>query len=1305
MLRLPAKIDSRLLSVIVAGTLLVLLGWLVFSYEQYRSVTRLLGEQHAAAVEATYQASSRMYRISAGIMFRELSRHPAVTDWLDASNDAGAEKLERYRDWFQRLLRPDYLRLRDEGFRQFQIHTGDGRVLLRFHAPEEFDGAGFVKQPAVALAHDERRVVVGFEASRGGGALRHVFPLVYDGRLLGSFDLAVPFRDLQEQLTQVLPDNDFLLLLGRNRAGSMGTMMLNGELAVAERELSERTRIFLESGNGQAVLAALARRAEMASLGGVGRHVAVPLFARYSTYFASLLPVRGVGGEVEGWMLAIRRAPELDAARYRFLAQGLGGALGIVTLGLVLGLLLIVANRRKLQQRKARALNAQLTMLIETLPDAVYFKDAEGRWLVVNRPGLSLLGLEDADWRGKTNAELAEIRPQYRDALLHADTQDREALAAGELRVYEDEVSQPDGIHRYEVRKLPHVEHGHPASIVIVRRDVTDEAEARRRLIESERRYRDVVDNIREVIFRTDRDGRLTFLNPAWESLTGYTVEQTLWTQSLDYVHFDDRDRFKTAIRPMLRRQQDSLRTELRYLRTDGGHRWVEVYARLSLDDDGCIDGVYGTLMDVSERRQILMALRAERDLFAAGPAIAFIWRIESGWPVEYVSSNVTAELGYTPARMMDKRFRFDDIVHPEDLSRVQAEGRAHRTSRRAAYELIYRIRHSDGSYRWFREYSMPQYTEDHDAEPPSLRGYLLDQTANMEAQLALEQSRQRLAWILEGADVGTWEWDIVGGEFTINSRWAAMLGYSLRELGPLTTAAWRALIHPDDADACIERLSQHFAGHVDYYEVEYRLRHKGGGWQWVLMRGQVLSRTDEGEPQLMCGTQMDIAQRKSAEAHAAHLAYYDELTGLPNRRMLFEKLRHAQAASTRTSYLGALLFLDLDNFKNLNDTLGHDYGDMLLKQVAQRLQKVVRAGDTVARLGGDEFVLLFEELSSSDDEALVNAQRVVQKVLATLSEPCMLSNFEYHITPSIGVTLFGGGDESAETLMKNADLAMYQAKAAGKGTYCFFDPAMQATAERRRYIEVELRRAQELDQMTMAYQPILDMTGKVVAVEALVRWQHPEQGAIAPGEFIPVAEKSGLIVALGRWVLQTSCEQLARWQADPERARLRIAVNVSAVQFHQQDFVEQVLEVLRETGADGRRLRLEITESMLVENIEETIARMTALRAVGVSFSLDDFGTGYSSLNYLKRLPLSVLKIDQSFVRDIAVDPNDAAIVQTIIAMAHSLGLRVVAEGVETEGQRAYLIKHGCDQLQGYLLYRPMSIDVLEDALEDELA
>lgn len=985
----------------------------------------------------------------------------------------------------------------------------------------------------------------------------------------------------------------------------------------------------------------------------------------------------------------------LSAWQRRFVAQATVGGAGIVILGAVLGLLLIVANKRKAEEARAKALNTQLTSLIETIPDPVYFKDADGRWLVVNQVGLQLCGLDTVDWRGKTDLELADLRPQFRDVFVRAHARDHEALRSGALTVYDDEVIADGERRLFEVRKLAHMEGGRAVSLLVLRRDVTEERAAKAALVASERRYRDVVDNIREVIFRIDGKGILTFLNPAWETLTAWSVESVLGTQSLDYVHPDDRERTRTLIRPLMKGQQDSFREVVRYRRADGGWRWVEVFAAPAIDEQGRRCGAYGTLMDVSEHRNMLDALRAERDLFAAGPVMVFIWRNEAGWPVEYVSANARKELGYEPAQLTADGFRYAELIHPDDLARIEDEVRRFIEERCPSFERSYRLRDSEGRCRWFREWSVPQWGEGGDFI--QLRGYVIDETDTKEAQLAAEAARQRQAWILEGANVGTWEWDVRAGELLVNRRWAQMLGYTVEELSPFSAEAWRRMIHPDDREACHTRMLAHFAGESPYYEGEHRLRHKNGSWLWVLARGRVLDRARDGEPALMCGTLMDIAQRKAAEAHAAHLAYYDELTGLPNRRMLLERLRHARAASRRVHSCSALLFIDLDNFKNLNDTLGHDYGDLLLKEVAVRLTAILREGDTVARLGGDEFVVLLEELDENEAEAVVKAERAVLKILAALSAPYQLGEYRHHLTPSIGVTLFRDSGESVETLMKKADLAMYQAKAAGRGTFRFFDPAMQAIAERRMHLEIELRRALEQDEFVLAYQPIVDVDRTITAVEALLRWQHPEQGTVSPAEFIPVAEASGLIVPLGRWVLRCACAQLARWQRCATRGAWRLAVNVSARQFHQPDFVAFVLESLREAGADPDRLRLEITESMLLENIDETIARMAELRAHGVGFALDDFGTGYSSLNYLKKLPLSVLKIDQSFVRDIGSDPNDAAIVQTIIAMAHSLNLRVVAEGVETAQQEAFLLAHACDALQGYRYHRPMMIESLD--------
>lgn len=439
--------------------------------------------------------------------------------------------------------------------------------------------------------------------------------------------------------------------------------------------------------------------------------------------------------------------------------------------------------------------------------------------------------------------------------------------------------------------------------------------------------------------------------------------------------------------------------------------------------------------------------------------------------------------------------------------------------------------------------------------------------------------------------------------------------------------------------------------------------------------------------------TLTDISQRKAAEEEIQHLAFYDPLTQLPNRRLLLDRLQQAIASSARSDRTGALLFLDLDNFKMLNDTLGHDKGDLLLQQVAHRLAGCVREGDSIARLGGDEFVLVLKDLSENTNEAATQAKAVGEKILAALNLPYDLAGHEYHNTPSIGVTLFADHLSSVDELMKHADLAMYEAKKAGRNTLRFFDPQMQATITARAALEKDLREGLQQHQFLLFYQPQVDAAGSITGTEALVRWQHPQRGVVSPAAFIPLAEETGLILPLGLWVLETACHQLVAWAATPDTAHLSIAVNVSAMQFRQPDFVEQVLTVLERSGANPQRLKLELTESLLLDNVEEIIAKMTALKTWGIGFSLDDFGTGYSSLTYLKRLPLDQLKIDQSFVRDLLTNINDAAIARTIVALANSLGLSVIAEGVETESQRDCLAMEGCHAYQGYLFGRPLPL------------
>ncbi len=483
---------------------------------------------------------------------------------------------------------------------------------------------------------------------------------------------------------------------------------------------------------------------------------------------------------------------------------------------------------------------------------------------------------------------------------------------------------------------------------------------------------------------------------------------------------------------------------------------------------------------------------------------------------------------------------------------------------------------------------------------------------------------------------------------------------------------------------------------HLPFRSFEYSISDAEGKLRWHSINGEPLL-DETGAFAGYHGTGRDITTRKQAEEKIHELAFFDQLTGLPNRMLLLDRLKQAMTASSRNGSYGALLLIDLDNFKTLNDTLGHDMGDLLLKQVAERLKAAVRVGDSVARLGGDEFVVLLEELSPDVGQAATSVETVAEKIPAAINQGYQLRDVEYHSTASIGVTLFRGDQTPVDDLMKQADLAMYKSKEAGRNAVRFFDPTLESAVKERAALEHDLRRAVAEKQFLLHYQAQVAGEGRLTGAEVLVRWQHPRRGMMSPAQFIPLAEETGLIVPLGQWVLETACTQLAAWATRPEMVHLTVAVNVSARQFRHADFVDQVLAALKNTGANPRRLKLELTESLLVSNVEEVIEKMFALKAKGVGFSLDDFGTGYSSLAYLKRLPLDQLKIDKSFVRDVLIDPNDASIARTIIALAQNLGLGVMAEGVETEAQRHFLAGAGCHAYQGFLICRPLPLEDFE--------
>ncbi|MDG4812782.1 EAL domain-containing protein [Hydrogenovibrio sp. 3SP14C1] len=561
-----------------------------------------------------------------------------------------------------------------------------------------------------------------------------------------------------------------------------------------------------------------------------------------------------------------------------------------------------------------------------------------------------------------------------------------------------------------------------------------------------------------------------------------------------------------------------------------------------------------------------------------------------------------------------------------------------------------------------------------------------------VESHHALEQSEKRLNQIMAVNHEGIWDWDIAADKVIHNQSWADVIGLDDGLLEHPAQVFFDA-VHPDDRDRVSRAVKECFKS-KGHYRMEYRFVQKNTGNEvWVQDRGDVVERDAEGNPLKMVGGFYEVTERKQAEEAIENLAFYDPLTQLPNRRLLQDRLQQEMAVTKRSKRVCALMFIDLDDFKTLNDTLGHDTGDKLLRQVAARLRECVREFDTVARIGGDEFVLILPDLDHDWKDAATHAELVAQKVLRILNKPYLLDSIPYHNTPSIGVKLFSGHQETLEELLKHADLAMYQAKAKGRNTIRFYDTTMQEVVNAKSVMEANMRQAITEQQFVLFYQPQINSNGQIIGAEALVRWLHPEQGLIAPNEFIPLAEENGFILPIGRWVLQTACEQLVKWSRQADTAQMVIAVNVSARQFHQIDLVEEVESIIRQTGANPQLLKLELTESLLIKDVEDVVDKMQALKKLGINFSLDDFGTGYSSLSYLKRLPLDQLKIDQTFVRDIIEDSNDAAIARAVIALAESMEFNVIAEGVETAEQHQMLIDMGCRVFQGYLFGRPVPI------------
>jgi diguanylate cyclase (GGDEF)-like protein/PAS domain S-box-containing protein len=822
---------------------------------------------------------------------------------------------------------------------------------------------------------------------------------------------------------------------------------------------------------------------------------------------------------------------------------------------------------------------------------------------------------------------------------------------------------------------------GKPFQYIAIRTDIT----ARKHAEKVMERHKLVLDLARDGFWIVDMQGRLLEANQAYAEISGYSLEELVGSQISQYEIIESPEETRAHIEKIIATGHD--RFETRHRHKDGHVIEIEV-STIFLRESNQL-AVF--LRDITERKRAQAELQHSQALLNEAQRLGHL----GSWELDLVSgelhwSDETYRIfELDPAQFSPSYENFLKVIHPGDREAVnQAYTRS--LTDRLPYDIEHRLLMADSRIKWVREHC----SSDFDAAGKPLRsvGAVQDITAKKMAE-----ERLRVAAVAFETQEAIMVTDVQANILRVNRAFHHITGFSAEEVlgkNPRILSSGRQ--------------------GKEFYEEMWRQLMEYGSWageiwdrrkngeiypKWLTISA---ARDGRGNVTEYVAIFSDITARKQAEEEIRSLAYYDALTGLPNRRMLLDRFHQALSLSARSGQCGAILFLDMDRFKTLNDTLGHDYGDTMLVEVGRRMKSCLREVDTVARIGGDEFVVLLEEVGADVQESLHAVALVAEKVRAILAEPYRLGGHDFHSSPSIGVCMYSGGKEPVDVLMKRADLAMYQAKESGRNTVRFFDPLMQREVETRAALEADLRGALPGGQMMLYYQVQVDGKLNPIGAEALLRWKHPRRGMVSPAEFIPIAEESGLIVEIGRWVIEQACQQLAEWARNKRMSRLVLAVNVSAQQFRAVDFAQRTQEALARHGVAPDRLKLELTESVVLQDVSGVIEKMHALRELGVRLSLDDFGTGYSSLAYLKLLPLDQIKIDQNFVRNVTSDPSDAVMVKTIIGMAQNFRLDVIAEGVETGEQLEFLRRAGCMAYQGYLFGRPVPVEEFEALAQD---
>jgi diguanylate cyclase (GGDEF)-like protein/PAS domain S-box-containing protein len=789
-----------------------------------------------------------------------------------------------------------------------------------------------------------------------------------------------------------------------------------------------------------------------------------------------------------------------------------------------------------------------------------------------------------------------------------------------------------------------------------------------------------VLDLVRDGFWIVDMHGKLLEVNQAYAEISGYSMDELLGSYISRYEIIESPEETQAHINKIISEGHD--RFETRHRHKDGHIIEIEV-STIYLRESNQL-AVF--LRDITENKQAQAELRHRQELLNEAERLGHLgsWELNLASGELHWSDEIYRIFELDPLLFKPSYDAFLNAIHPDDRAAVD---QAYTLSLldRAPYDIEHRLRMPDGRTKWVREHCVSIFDES--GKPMRSMGAVQDITAQK-----LAEERLRVAAVAFEMQEAIMVTDAQANILRVNRAFQKITGDSAEEVvgkNPRILSSGR-----QDKEFYAEmwrQLIQYGSWAGEMWD-----RRKNGEVypKWLTISA---ARDGRGNITEYVAIFNDITARKQAEEEIRNLAYYDALTGLPNRRMLLDRFHQALSLAARSHQCGAILFLDMDRFKTLNDTMGHDYGDLMLVEVGRRMQGCVRESDTVARIGGDEFVVLVEEVGTDLQEALRVVVLIAEKVRASLAQPYLLGSYEFHSSPSIGVSMYAGKDEQVDELMKRADLAMYQAKESGRNTVRFFDPMMQRSVETRAALESDLRSALSSGQLSLYYQVQVDRGGVPVGAEALLRWKHPKRGMVSPAEFIPVAEESGMIIEIGRWVIEQACRQLGEWEQDERLSQLVLAVNVSAQQFGAADFTQRVEEAIVRNRVVSTRLKLELTESVVLQDVLGVIGKMHALKALGVGLSLDDFGTGYSSLAYLKQLPLEQIKIDPSFVRDITSDPNDAVMVRTIIGMAQNFRLQVIAEGVENGEQLEFLRQCGCALYQGYLFGRPVPKEEFE--------